>query len=291
MGGGRCQEGYYIGLRSRRTKPPHGSAGWPKFQSGLVRCFSFYGATMRLVVRQTGMSVLHIAMNLLGLEPDDIRKRLNPANVPHLFLGDDSTIQTADVQESLEEVVDTVISRIPARYGAISERVEGEYIVRCAIGGETALTLGLFPASDVRLYINLNVPWDSRRPAESLRDGAGCTVNVSTGGITLETALATDDCVVAEYNHTAMAECHLLRRIAVDLVAAEWARRIYPDDTKFERYLEWERRANYDLARMKGMKDGERMGIRMFDRLDLVNETQEERMVGGGELSSSSDML
>lgn len=234
---------------------------------------------------------LNMTMNLLGLVPADIKKKLNATNTPHGFLGENSVIQTADVEETLEEFVETVISRIPAKYGAISERVEGEYIVRCAVGGETVLKMGLYPVSDVRIYINLNVPWDSRKPVESLRDGVGCSVNQNTGEVTLNVALAADDCVVAEYNHAAMAECMLLRRIAIDLCAGEWARRIYPDDTQFARYQEWERRANFDLARMKGTKDGERMGIRMFDRLRLIDETREERMVGGGELPSSADML
>lgn len=229
-------------------------------------------------------------MNILGLVPDDVKKRLNPKNVPHGFLGDGSTIPLADVVESLEEQVDTVISRVPSMYGALTERIDGEILVRSALGGEGTIQLGLFPVSKVRVYVNLDRPWSVRRASDSLRDGVGCIVDADTGLVTLEETLDVDDTVVAEYDHGAMASCYLLRRIAVDLTAAEWARRLYPDDQRFDRYAEWEKRAWFDLSRMR-RKDDERMGIRMFDRLKLIEETQEERMVGGGELDSSGDMM
>lgn len=236
------------------------------------------------------MSILHKAMNILAVVPDDVRKRLNPKNVPHGFLGADSTVPLADVIESLEEQVDTVVSRVPAIYGGLTERIEGEELIRSALGGEGTVQLGLFPVANVRVYVNLDRPWSVRRASDSLRDGVGCVVNAETGLVTLEETLDEDDIVVAEYDHGAMAKCYLLRRIAVDLTAAEWARRLYPDDQKFDRYAEWEKRAWFDLARMR-RKDEERMGIRMFDRLKLIEETQEERMVGGGELDSSGDMM
>lgn len=229
-------------------------------------------------------------MNILGIEPDDVKKRLNPTNSPNGFLGVNSRVDESDVEESISEGVDTVISRVTARYGGLTEHVDGEILVRSALGGETALQLGLYPATNVRLWVSLDGPWETRRAADCLRQDAGCTVDSETGVVTLNRPLTVDDFVAAEYDHTATRNCHLLRRIAVDLIAVEWARRLYPDDQHFERYHEWQKNAWIDLARMQ-RKDGERMGIRMFDRLRLIDETQAERMVGGGELDSGGGML
>lgn len=229
-------------------------------------------------------------MNILNVLPTDVKKRLNPTNAPGRFLGQDSTVNVADVQDSCDEWAETVLSRIPAMYLGFSERSDkGEILVQSASGGETSVKLGLTPVvpGTVRIYVNLPVPWYSRQASLAL---SGCTVDETTGIVTLPAPLRLDDTVVGEYHHTAMSECSLLRRITVDLAATEWARRLYPDDRQFDRYLEWEKSAWFDLARMKS-KDGERMGIRMFDRLQLLDETKEERLVGGGDLYGSGEML
>lgn len=231
-------------------------------------------------------------MSRLGLVPDDVKKRLNPTNSVRGFLGPDSTVNPADVVESIEEQESTVFSRCPAIYLPLFTAVPGEIVIRSAIGGETGFVLGLAPVSDVLIYINLTTDWDSRKPADALRDGHGCSIDLVTGTVTLTGGreLRAGDSVVAEYSHNAMPQCHLLRRITIDLTAAEWARRLYPDDQRWDRYAEWEKRAWYDLARMRN-KDNERMGIEMFDKLDLINETYVSRNVGGLGFSTDGYMM
>lgn len=232
-------------------------------------------------------------MNALNLTPTDVKKKLNPSDLPHLFMGDNATanVTTADVEETLEQFTQTVTSRVPSIYGPFMRgEVKGEILVRSARGGETTVQLGLKPVSDVLIWVNLDRPWNVRRTSDALRDGYGCTVNETTGLVTLDRALTADDTVVAEYKHGALPSCHLLRRMVLDLTAAEWARRLYADDTMFDQYEAWEKSAWVDLSRMRG-KDGERMGIDMFDRLTMVDETFEERGVGGGDMDASGDMM
>lgn len=216
-------------------------------------------------------------MSRLGLTYTDIRKKLNAANQPYGFLGSaDDTHQTADVTESILEKEERVFGRLQGRYAELSRYVSGEWLCRGAIGDgtETSFTLGLKPATNVRLYVDFVGHWSERCPADRLTITTDYAIDLSTGVITLVTALTEGQTLIAEYNHSGLASCYLLRDIVKDLVAVEWARRLYPSDESFARYAEWERQAYSDLARLR-KKDGEKLGIPLLDDLDLVNETLE----------------
>lgn len=206
------------------------------------------------------------------------------------FMGTSSVVVEADVVETINEIRETVMSRIPARYLDLESHADGDILKQRAAGGETSLQLGLAPCSNVLVYVNPPRVWGDRDASTALTHGNGMTVVDSTGAIALDVALQTGDVVIAEYDHGAMEDCALIRRIIVDMVAAEWARRLFPDDQRWDRYAEWERSAWMDLSRMN-RKDGERMGIAMFDRLKLVHETQAPRMVGGGGVDLGGGMM
>jgi len=226
---------------------------------------------------------------MLGIVAEDIRRKLNPANSPRGFLGDQSTISEADVVEVISEFEDSVLSRIPARYQALLTRVDGEVLIGGnrspggATGGETEFTLGLYPASDLILYQNFATswpgsttkPWPSRTPSDVLPESY-YTFVPATGKITLSEPLLRGYTLIAEYSHQACSRCQVLRRIVKDLVATEFARRLYPDEERFERYREWEQQAYTDINRMH-RTDDVRFGLQMFDQLDLVNVTRVNR--------------
>lgn len=217
-------------------------------------------------------------MSLLNIAPADIRKKLNPTNEPMGFLGANSAIDASDVVESIEEWEETVLSRLPQRYQALLTRVDGETLTRSATGGETKFTLGLKPVSNVILYREFRCQAWSERTAFDRYENF--TVEPATGAISLGESLTLGMNLLAEYDHGALPGCKLLKRIIKDIVAAEWARRLYPDDERFDRYAEWEQQAFGDIARMKKTDDG-RLGIRMFDDLDLINETRSPAIVVG----------
>jgi hypothetical protein len=217
----------------------------------------------------------------LGLTPTDIRKKLNSKNEPFGFMGsEDTTTVEAEVLESIEEFEESSFGRLNGRHQELLHYVSGEYLTRKtgAKGGETQFTPGLTPAANLTLYLDYEGNWNDRCELDALVLNTHYTVHPSTYVITLTTALAAGQTLIAEYDHTALANCKLLRKIVKDLVATEWARRRNPDDATFARYLEWERQAYGDLARLR-KKDGEKLGIQMFDRLNLVEETQVSRSV------------
>lgn len=222
----------------------------------------------------------------LGVTYTDIRKKLNPGNDPSGFLGSASGVSSDDVTTSILEAEEILLARLPQRYVALLNKVDGEYLFGGADspggakgdGTETTATLGLFPASNLKLYRNFSGNWSERQPVHRMTVTTDYTFVAETGVITLTAALVQGDTLIAEYDHTALSKCNALRGLLKNLVAAEWARRLYPDDEQFERYTEWETQAYSDLKRMRATGD-DRVGILMFDRLDLVHETRGRRNV------------
>lgn len=218
-------------------------------------------------------------MSILGVTPTDIKKKLNPLNTPKGFLGSASAVTTEDVQETIDEWEETVLSRMPARYQDLSTYIDGEIVIGGrksrggATGTETGFQLSLFPVSNVHLYLNyLGKPWDARTREDEL-DPSYYTINPATGagtfvGITLDES----DTLIATYEHTGMGNSQLLRRIVKDLVAVEWARRLNPQDENFDQYTAWETQAYSDLDRMYREDQG-KIGIKVLDDIELVHET------------------
>jgi hypothetical protein len=217
----------------------------------------------------------------LGLGPTDIRKKLNAKNEPFGFLGaQDKIATTGDVLETIEEKEERALGRLNARHFEMTTYISGEMLTKAAKGTETAFTVGLFPASNLQLYLDYQGIYAERTPCDTLDEDVHYTFNGTTGLITLTTPIRRGANLIAEYDHQALSKCLLLRDIVKDLVAVEWARRLYPDDESFARYLEWERQAYSDLARLR-KKDGEKLGIKMFDDISrrLIDPTQEPRSV------------
>lgn len=214
---------------------------------------------------------------LTGITHDDIRIKLNPTNEPDGFLGSASAVTHADVDNTILEWEDTIFSRLPARYKRLLTRVDGEVLTKYATGSETTFTLSLLTASNLKLYVNLACPWDGRCYADEWP-----TTNYSyvgaTGVITPTGTLAQGSTLIAEYDHTGLGGSKLLRRLVQDLVAVEWARRLYSDEGIWERIQGWESQAYTDIGRMFRNDEG-RLGIRLFDNIELINPTTMNRQV------------
>ncbi len=229
--------------------------------------------------------------SLLGLTAADIKKKHNPSNAPDGFLGSRCvSVTEADVIEAIEEFEETVLQRTPGRYQDLFFYVNGEVLCggKRSMGGatgdgtETSFTCALAPVSDLKLYQNYpsSRPWTQRGPTDRLALNTDYTVNLTTGAITLITALSQGDTLIAEYVHSALSQCKLLRKIVKDLVAVEFARRLYSDSDRFERYLEWETQAYSDLARLH-KPDSERgkLTLKLFDDIDLIDPVNVRRDV------------
>lgn len=228
---------------------------------------------------------------MFNVTPDDLRRKLNPTNEPTGFLGEESELDpVTDVQPVIDEWDETVQGRLPGRVFSLLTRVDGEVLCQCAAGDgtETEFQLSLFPCSSVELYRNYMKPlWSERKPCDRL--GADeFEVDEETGVVTLSTPLNAGENLIACYDHQAASKCLVLRRIVIDLAAAEWARRLWPGEAQEETAKAWELQAYSDLSRIQKMAKDGKLGIPMIDRMHLVDETRIDRMVidmgdmGGG---------
>ena len=212
-------------------------------------------------------------MSLFGLLPSDLQVKLQPVAGEQTFLIDDEgDLTEAMAVDILQTAEDRLLMRLEHRYRQLLRRVDGEILVGRAAGGETVLQCGMFPLVSGTVKVWKNFPseglWTARNPVLALSTGE-YSVNLTTGAVTLVTALVAGDSIYIEYDHTGAARVLALRDMALTLAAMEVARRLafFRDGEGFDRLEGWKTDVYTDLDNMKC--------VDVLDRLDLVREDTE----------------
>lgn len=219
-----------------------------------------------------------MASPILGVTALDIRKKINPLNEEGLFqYGPTHPITEADVDDRILEAESSITGRIRERYRKLLRSCDGEILTKYAPEGTTTLTLGLTPASNVKLYVNYDLvrPWSDRNADDVLEADQYTIPDLATGLITFTTPLSKGTRVYAEYDHTASSTCHVLRRVCINLVAYDYVLSLPYEPAVKEQYGEWKDQANSDLTRLSDFATSP-MGLDLFDNLTLVRETRRE---------------
>jgi hypothetical protein len=229
----------------------------------------------------------------LQITAADVKRRLNPLNEAGLFdFGDGTGIAESDLDEIIAEQEDVLISCVPEQYAVIARgTVEGEILCKEAVGGELTLQCSLFPVVTDTLHLYRDYGWQSidgvfplinpnRRPYSDRKvadrlESDEFSVNVTTGAVTLATALTAGQSVHADYQHTATYKSKLLRHICLVLVSAE----IYetfpsfaPEEGAAVRIRE-EAQAKINALYAS---DGRASGVQLFDKMKLEGETRRD---------------
>lgn len=142
-----------------------------------------------------------------------LKGKVNPTDNDHLFQYGDvpGRMSEAAVLELLQLKENNGLSSSPEHYrNILMGESRGEILTDPnlgARGGELSLQLAFYPlvADSLVLYKNFStdnlMPWESRKREYALVETTDYTVNETTGAITLVTALAEADTVVADYRH------------------------------------------------------------------------------------------
>lgn len=197
--------------------------------------------------------------------------------------GADDTLSVARCLAIVEAAEAEVLGYLSLKYQEMVTRVEGEVLVREAVGGETELALGLWPATagTVELYVNFprDRAWSERRADDALDAGA-FVLNEAGTVVTLGTALGAGDRVWGCYDHGAATRLLSLKKDAMGLAAAEIAREFayFSTASGFERFEQWEIGARAHLRDVGRMTQS----LVVLERVRLVNETrgQASRIAG-----------
>jgi hypothetical protein len=215
------------------------------------------------------------------LTSDELQGIINPNGGDLSFqIGAGKSMTVAQAENYLLIGEDDILSRLPWRYRQLL-RTADVVVVRNAQGGETSLSLGLFPvdADTVRLYVNyqeLNKAWNRRNNADALPI-TDYTVTEETGIVQLLTPLEVGDSVFATFNHTAPSKFVSLRNCALQIAAVHVSRAYayFRTADGFDRFERMEASAYRQLKEMQG--------IDQLDRLELVNEQNDDQF---GELQN-----
>ena len=213
-------------------------------------------------------------LSKFDLTAQNLTDRANPKGTTHGLLGTLDAETTAKLETTLAEQEAYVDSRVPPKYYRLFDHIDGEIVIGApgARGTETQVQLSLYPCSNVVLYINYGGVWDERTWDNSV-DESLYEVDEETGLVTFETGfLKRNDRLVATYDHAGMGRCLLLRKIILDLAAAEVFRQYNPANQTPQIQQEWAKQAYSDLARMERRDDGI-LRIAFLDDIDLIKET------------------
>jgi len=214
--------------------------------------------------------------NTFNIGAADLQRKLYPVGGVHSFsIGDGAGDQlaTADMVEIVNAQQHRVASMLPRKYRVALERVDGEALSRGAVEGETDFTLGLFPASNLRLWKDMPLrQWPTRRAHmdDYLLEAADYTFDGATGAIVLAEPLEEGDFLFAEYDHTAAPDMLFIRDIVATFSANEIAMAFAfaTDDAQYERFDKWVSDAIGHLNQIyKGLR-----GIPEIDDLDLLQD-------------------
>lgn len=210
---------------------------------------------------------------VLALLATDLKKKINPTDMPAGFLGSESDITAADVDDTLQTAEEEVLNVLKERYRGLMRHCDGERIVRHATAGQTTATLSLSPASNVRLYKN----WDERRPwnpdaVHLAMAPSEFSVSASTGAVTLTSALAEGDTLIAVYDHAAGSRLRSLREVALIFAASNWAMSL--DSVSVQAKELWKEERKRAYATLRSMNEGAGGGLDVFNAIDLARETR-----------------
>lgn len=211
--------------------------------------------------------------NYLSITHDDVRRKRNPGNDPNLFqIG--TGIGQCD-PETLDEKIgdwdEYVVSRMPEKYNRWSTRMFGEVIAEVDDSQSTA-TLGLLPVTEgsVVLYKNYfshGRDYCLRRLCDRM-DRSLYSVDYETGIITFDPPLSRGDVIVADYRHSALSKCRVLRKIAIGLIVADLMAD-YPQMGDTSSKVDEERKQAYlDIDRIRNNT----AFLKLFDDLHTVDE-------------------
>ncbi len=207
--------------------------------------------------------------SLFGITAADIQAKLAPVNEDEVFaIGAGRDLEEAACLEIVEEWEDIVLGRLRDRYRQLCRRVDGEILIRQAVGGETSATVALRPITAGTLKLWKNFPssrmWEARDGSLAMAEADYC-YNATTGVITLVSALVAGDTLWGEYDHGAASQLKGLRDIIKTLVAIEISRRFdfFREGDRPAFWGEWEASAYANLNRTQA--------IDLFDRIELVS--------------------
>lgn len=250
---------------------------------------------------------------ILAIAAADVYARLNPLAEAGLFVvgAGSGEIASSLVEDTIAQHDEMVLSVLPEKYRRMARKVEGETVVEYATAGQSSFTCGLVPVTAGTLFLYVDwgtggvgtggsgqgaggrdwyqfdpgrdVPYAHRTPADALGSTA-YTLTPSTGSVALTDPLAEGQKIYADYEHTAMTGCKFLRKIALDLIAADLTKRL-PSVT-----VEVWNSADRDEATAKALLlqivEGN-AGIDTFDNLKLVADYETRAERSGRKLSGT----
>ena len=235
--------------------------------------YLWVGSTKALIVSNTA-TVLTVVENLTGASTTWKIRVEHPTMTDVQFAG------------YLNYIWSDVKSAIPEKHRRLMYRVDGEILVADATAGQTTATLAIFPDSDARIwpYKNYNAQiYHQRKIEEALTLTAGFTVVTSTGVLTFVSPLAKGDRVFVDYTHSLPTTPPNLKFIALDLLTALVAEssRSRVDSNTMALIERKEKRAKEKLELLREGK----MGIDLFEKINLIVETSEPEAIAGGVFS------
>lgn len=217
--------------------------------------------------------------SLFGITAADVQRKIAPKGTAEGFrIGAGLDMSEEDCLAVIEAKEAEVVAQMRERDRDLLRAVDGELAVAYATAGQVMVRATLTPilAGTLKVYVNLARAWVDRRPTDVLAE-AGYSVNLTTGVITLGTALEEGDQVALEYEHGwATKELHL-KDLATTLAAVEIVRRYGVREAEgFDRFEQWRQEAQAALDRMRG---NERAVVPGLERVPVVGAKVRKRGV------------
>lgn len=247
---------------------------------------------------------------LFQITEAEVVAELNPLSVDGLIeLDGTDGVPSSIVFSHLQRKESLFADGMPEIYRAMLREVRGEILVQEATAGQTALQTGLYPivTGTLALYLDFGKGRGSDagviNTAQSLEgvtllngqgisNGSGgytayryrtirdrmptdsYTVALTTGVITLSTALQLGQTVHADYKHTGLDRAYGLRDIVIKMAAASLGKSLpFVADNAFEQLDKMESMA---IAQLLALQEG-RSGVDLFDNLRLADETRTDQ--------------
>ena len=216
--------------------------------------------------------------NYFNILPSDIKSILNPTNNATGVLGVNSALKTADIEQLILRKTSYVCDRLPDRYKKLLQVIDGEWLCGKgktnggAVGNETTFYTSLKPISNLQLYKNFAGNWQKRNYTQRLAESE-YTVDEETGEITLNESLKSGDTLIAYYDYNGLYECETLKEIVINLVVGYITKIIQMNENKVQNFAELEQQAYIDLSRLRDKSTDGSLKIDLFDRIELVVET------------------
>lgn len=219
----------------------------------------------------------------LDIDFMDIKRELNPNDLPNGFGGVNSNTDQDSVLAKRDTHVAYVISRLPARLQRLVYYIDGEYLAGGsrnlkggAIGGETEFFTSLKKITNVQLFLNYKGYWANRVVHRDALPASAYTVDSVTGKITLDTPLQQGDILIVTYNHDGLGASLVLRKIALDFIVADLIGETSLNETRLEYIRARQTQSYVDLQRLYIHNGEGKLNIPEINQIDLVNETVQD---------------